>query len=99
MYSHNILAVAATQIELHLRSMPRSFTSEEFLKSFAAVYPRQYAAIVKLYLPRAVDRPHAVQTAHAILMHTVNDRFHRLAAKTATIPNPKGGQMSRWRRA
>ncbi len=98
MYSQNILAVAATQIELQLRSMPRSFTSERFLQSFAANYPRQYEAIIRLYLPRAADRPHALQTAHAMLMHTVNDRFHRLAAKTATIPNPKGGQMSRWQR-
>jgi hypothetical protein len=44
------------------------------------------------------DRPHAIQIVHSQLMHTVNDRFARLTQKVRTIPNPKGGDMSEWRR-
>ena len=96
MYNKQILKVAGTEIEQQIQSMPRSFDSDQFISAFTKNYPKQYATILQIYLPRGHDRAHAIQYANAQLMHTVNNRFDVLVRKTSDCPNPKGGRMSKW---
>ena len=79
--------------------MPQTFTSSDFCEVFQENHSRQYEAFLEIYARRHHDRAHAVQIVHSQLMHTVNDRFSHLARKVRTLPNPKGGAMSEWRRA
>jgi hypothetical protein len=97
MYSRKILGIASNQIESSLRSMPHKFTSHEFIEAFSAAHSHEYETMIRGYMNKKTDRAHAMQSAHAMLMHTVNDRFSHLASKIKTIPNPKGGEMSSWR--
>ena len=98
MYSAQIIALAEQEIGDVLSQMSSQFTSHDFLNAFSAQHQRKYDAIVRCYMNRRTDYRHAKQRAHAMLMHTVNDRFRRLAHKVETIPNPNGGEMSLWRR-
>jgi hypothetical protein len=96
MYSNRILEVASTEIEEQLQSMPRRFRSDDFYSAFKSNYPRQYETIIRMYVARGHDRPHAIQIAHSQLMHTVNNQFDHLVRKISDCPNPKGGRMSLW---
>jgi hypothetical protein len=97
-YNKKIFALARTEIEGLLLTMPMRFGSDTFLTDFASHHPRKYATIVQWYVTRGRRRANAIQIAHQQIMHTVKGRFGHLVKKIADIPNPKGGGMSQWQR-
>jgi hypothetical protein len=96
MYNEQFLAIASSEIEAQIRSMPNRFDSREFYDQFPANYRAKYEELVRLYTARGHDEPHASQIVNSQLMQTVNDRFHHLARKVKTVANPKGGDMREW---
>jgi len=98
MYNGQFLELGGEKIEQQILAMPESFNSMDFYSQFEQNYPKLYDQFILMYMSKGHDRPHAVQIVHTQLMHTVNDRYHHLARKVRTIPNPKGGQMSEWSR-
>jgi hypothetical protein len=100
MYNRQFMEVGRDEIAAQIREMPATFTSLDFYTRFQSNYPQVYEDFVRIYTSRdtGLDRPHAIQIVHTQLMHTVNDRFHNLARKVRTVPNPKGGEMSEWTR-
>ncbi len=98
MYNKQFLIIASSEIEAHIRAMPDHFDSRQFCEGFAENYSKKYKEFISLYTARGHDQPHAIQIVNSQLMHTVNDRFHHLTGKVRTVPNPKGGDMSEWRK-
>ncbi len=96
MYNRQFMKIAQNQIETQILAMPVDYTSFDFYTSFEQNHPREYEQFLRLYTVRGHDRDHAVQIVNSQLMHTVHDRFPHLTQKVETIPNPKGGDMSRW---
>jgi hypothetical protein len=96
MHNRRFLELAAEEMRTQILAMPKRFTSLDYYTAFAKSYPKQYEGFVRIYTDRGRDRPHAIQTVHSQLMHTINSCFHHLARKVRTIQNPKGGDMSDW---
>ena len=97
MYNRKFMELGQEAIEATIQAMPQTYTSEDFCSVFASNHSDTYESFVRMFQDRN-DRPHAIQIVHSQLMHTVSDRFARLTQKVRTIPNPKGGDMSEWRR-
>ena len=98
MFNRRFLDLGQAEIDAQIDAMPRRYTSDEFLRAFEENNSNLYEEFVRFYSERGHPRAHAIQIVNSQLMHTVNACFSLRTRKIRTVPNPKGGDMSEWRR-
>jgi len=96
MYNRQFMEDAAEEMRDTILAMRPNYVSTDYYTAFERGNPHVYDGWIRIYTRRGHLRPHAIQIVNSQLMHTVNHCFSELTRKTSTVPNPKGGDMSRW---
>jgi hypothetical protein len=98
-YNKAFFQLAEVEMHTQLLALPTDFNSVQFCNEFSRNHNQEYLWLVKRFMTRGYDRPHAVQIANREITHTLKNKFPDLVEKIGEAPNHyHGGTMSLWRR-
>ena len=86
-YNKAFFQLAEAEMQTQLLALPTDFNSVQFCNEFSRNHNQEYEWLVKRFMTRGYDRPHAVQIANREITHTLKNKFPDLVEKIGEAPN------------